>query len=244
MKPPTATRPFAVFDIDGTLIRWQLYHALADELARRGLMAADSYQQVRDARMQWKTRSHHMAFEEYENLLVRHIDELLVGLPVRDFRAACQSVVAVYKDQVYTYTRDLLRQLKDQEYLLFAISASQAEIVGLVAEYYGFDDFGGTSLEAKEGRYTGRKHLLFRDKKPKLLRQLVTKHRAHWKDSIGIGDSEGDIPMLSIVERPIAFNPTRPLSDHATTQGWEIVVERKNVIYELKATDHGYHLTA
>ena len=26
-------RPFAVFDIDGTIIRWQLYHALADELA-------------------------------------------------------------------------------------------------------------------------------------------------------------------------------------------------------------------
>ena len=32
----TKGRPFAVFDIDGTLIRWQLYHSIADTLARLG----------------------------------------------------------------------------------------------------------------------------------------------------------------------------------------------------------------
>ena len=34
---------FAVFDIDGTLIRWQLYHAIADELAKSGHIDAETY---------------------------------------------------------------------------------------------------------------------------------------------------------------------------------------------------------
>jgi HAD superfamily hydrolase (TIGR01490 family) len=238
------SRPFAVFDIDGTLIRWQLYHALADELARRGLLAADSYRQIRDARMRWKTRTSHTAFHEYETLLVQHIDKLLVGLAVSDFQAACESVVAVYKDQVYTYTRDLIRQLKDQDYLVFAISASQAEIVEPIADYYRFDDFGGTRLESKNGRYTGEKQLLMREQKPELLQQLAAKHGARREDSIGIGDSESDIPMLRVVEKPIAFNPTRELFEHAKAAGWNIVIERKNVVYELEATDGGYRLQA
>jgi phosphoserine phosphatase len=39
--------------------------------------------------------------------------------------------------------------------------------------------------------------------------------------------------MLEAVENPIAFNPNQTLYNHAKKRGWEIVVERKDVIYEL-----------
>jgi phosphoserine phosphatase len=39
--------------------------------------------------------------------------------------------------------------------------------------------------------------------------------------------------MLELVERPIAFNPNKKLCAHAKKKGWEIVVERKDVIYKL-----------
>jgi HAD superfamily hydrolase (TIGR01490 family) len=237
-----ADRPFAVFDIDGTLIRWQLYHALADELAHRGLLDDARYQKVRTARMMWKTRSHQDAFHDYEEELVSLIDASISGITLEAFNQACQAVTDVYQDQVYTYTRNLIEQLKNEGYLLFAISASQVEIIGLIAGHYGFDDYDGTHYELDQGHFTGNKTVLKRGKKPEVLRQLVTKHGATWKGSIGIGDSESDIPMLEIVEQPLAFNPTMELFDHAREHHWEVIVERKNVIYKLEDRDGQYQV--
>ena len=52
----TAGRSFAVFDIDGTLIRWQLYHAVADALVKLGHVEPGAYEEIKVARMNWKTR--------------------------------------------------------------------------------------------------------------------------------------------------------------------------------------------
>lgn len=237
-------RPFAVFDIDGTVIRWQLYHALADELARQGHLDPEEFQKVRAARMLWKKRARETSFEEYEQALVALIDKTITGIRAEDLEAACRGVIDEYKDQVYTYTRDLIRNLQAKNYLLFAISASQSQIVGLVAEYYGFDDFGGSQYEVKDGYFTGRKDLLVSQAKPEFLKQLVNKHKASWQGSYGVGDSESDIPMLDTVERPIAFNPTKQLFRHAQKHGWPIVVERKNMVYELGKRDGHYRLTS
>src|SRR5687768_2485688 len=140
-------RPYAAFDIDGTLIRWQLYHAIADELAKKGLIAPEIFSSIKNARMLWKRRSGPEAFKVYERQLVIAYEKLLLGLKYSEFKKAARSVFDQYKDQVYTYTRDLIKQLKTDNYLLFAISGSQIEIVKLVANYYGFDEYVGTIYE-------------------------------------------------------------------------------------------------
>jgi HAD superfamily hydrolase (TIGR01490 family) len=235
-------RPFAVFDIDGTLIRWQLYHALADELARRGHLDPLEFQKVREARMSWKKRAHVDSFTKYELALVELIDRAQTGIRVEELEAACQCVIDEYKDQVYTYTRDLIRKLRDKGYLLFAISASHAQIVGMVASHYGFDDFGGSIYEVKDGYFTGNKEVLRSTAKPEYLKKLIEKHHSSWDGSIAVGDSESDIPMLEIVQQPIAFNPTKKLFEHAKSKNWKIVVERKNMVYDLEKSDGKYFL--
>jgi phosphoserine phosphatase len=54
------------------------------------------------------------------------------------------------------------------------------------------------------------------------------------KKSIGVGDSEGDYAFLELVETAICFNPTMLLYRHAKRNTWKVIVERKNVIYEIK----------
>jgi phosphoserine phosphatase len=71
---------------------------------------------------------------------------------------------------------------------------------------------------------------------------LITKHGAVHQASIGVGDSESDIPMLSTIETPIAFNPTKSLYRHAMSEKWQIVIERKNVVYKLNPNDTNYIL--
>lgn len=234
-------RPFAVFDIDGTIIRWQLYHAVADALAKQGHIDKTAFNQVRQSRMNWKRRTGEDSFREYEAELVQVFDASIKGIKQRDFEHAAEYVFGEYRDQVYTYTRDLIRELKSKNYLLFAISGSPSVIVAKLAEYYGFDDYRATEYEIQDGRFTGQMDLSL-GRKPERLKDLIAKHSTSLSQSVGIGDSEGDITMLELVEKPVAFNPSKKLLTHAQHKGWQIVVERKNVIYNLESENGKYIL--
>lgn len=236
-------RPFAAFDIDGTLLRWQLYHALNDALVKRGSIDAAAFQRARDARMNWKRRSGEDAFKEYEKVLVEVFDDALSDLTVEAAEAAVGQVFSEYRDQVYTYTRDLMKELRRKGYVLFAVSGSPLFIVERFAEYYGFDDWVGTKYPTADGRFAGTKELSL-GKKHELLQDLIEKHGAIQADSLAIGDTESDIDMLAMAERAIAFNPSKKLFQHAEKQGWEIVIERKNVVYKLERTDRGTYVLA
>jgi len=54
--------------------------------------------------------------------------------------------------------------------------------------------------------------------------------------SVAMGDTDSDTPMLDLADRPIAFNPNKELFEHALQKGWEIVLERKDMIYHLGQT--------
>jgi len=234
-------KKFAAFDIDGTIIRWQLYHAVGDAMARAGMIAAADYGRVRRARMNWKQRSGEDSFHEYEQVLISVFDGALTGLAVNGLKQVVGPVFDTYKDQVYVYTRDLIHDLKQRDYLLFAISGSPSIIVSLFASYYGFDDYAATEYVVRDGHYTGEK-ILSVGRKAVLLQQLIDKHGASLASSVAVGDSEGDIPMLQMVEQPIAFNPSKGLADHAMAEGWRIVIERKNKAWALERRDGTYLL--
>ncbi len=235
------SRPYAAFDIDGTIIRWQLYHALNDSLVKRGLIDKEAFEAVRKARMDWKRRTGDDAFRDYEAEMIRVFDEYLPKLGYEDVQTAANAVIKEYKDQVYTYTRDLIHELKDSGYLLFAVSGSPRFIVEPLAAYYGFDDVVATYYPIKDGVFTGDKDLSL-GRKPELLQELIDKHAASSEGSVGVGDSGGDGPMLEMVERPIAFNPDKKLFQHAKKLGWNIVVERKNMVYRLEPGNESYIL--
>ena len=232
---------FAVFDIDGTLIRWQLYHAVVDRLAKKGLLGAGAKDRLHEARMHWKLREHADAFHAYERELIAVYASALPTLSATDFDATVAEIIQEYKGQVYTYTRDLIIELKAKNYLLLAISGSHEELVRAIAEEYGFDDWIGSTYQRKDGSFTGKAEIASFDKR-KHLNALITKHHLSLAGSYAVGDSQSDAAMLEMVEHPIAFNPDQKLFQRAKAAGWQVVVERKNVIYKLEARDGSYVL--
>jgi len=58
-------------------------------------------------------------------------------------------------------------------------------------------------------------------------------HKLTFEGSYGVGDTESDISFLKLVENPIAFNPNQNLKAAAEKEQWKIVVEKKDVIYEI-----------
>ena len=237
-------RPYAVFDIDGTLIRWQLYHALADKLVKLGAIESSEYRQVLQARRNWKSRRASNSFSQYEDAMIDLVDRSLAGMDYALFKDACLAVFERYQDQVYTFTRDLINELRKQNYLIFALSGSPADIVELVAKYYNFDDYAGSTYFVQGDLLNGKVAPLLGPAKPKQLHELIKKHDAATSGSIAVGDTASDIGMLEFVERAIAFNPEQELFNKAQASGWEIVVERKNMVYHLNYNHGSYELAA
>jgi HAD superfamily hydrolase (TIGR01490 family) len=234
-------RRFAVFDIDGTLIRWQLYHATVDQLAKNGLISSKLKNEISNLRLKWKKREHEISFKEYERGLVKIFDSIVTNISPDIFDKTVIEVVDRYKDQVYTYTRDFIKKLKEDGYFLLAISGSQKELVKLIAEYYGFDDWAGSTYERQDNVFTGKKNVISKDK-ASVLNGFIKKHNLSFNDSYGFGDTESDTAFLEMVDRPIAFNPEINLYKYAKQNGWKIVIERKNVIYKLEPQNGRYIL--
>lgn len=229
---PTTQPKFAAFDIDGTLIRWQLFHAVVHELGKQGFLPTGAHERIRAARFAWKNRITSDGFSSYETVLVELYIEALKQIDPQEYRLIVDHVFAEYKDQTFTYTRNLAAKLKQQGYLLFAISGSQQEIVERIAHHHGFDAAIGAQLVTADGVYTGEIVTPIHNKAA-ALQQLVDQYHCSYEDSYGIGDSLSDVSMLGKVTHPIAFNPDQKLYDIAKQNQWQVVVERKNVVYEL-----------
>jgi len=86
-----------------------------------------------------------------------------------------------------------------------------------------------------QDRFTGvctDEHLI--QNKANILKRIFERHpELSSEHSIAVGDTPGDIPLLEAVSRPICFNPNKLLYTHAKRMDWEVVVERKDVIYHL-----------
>lgn len=239
-----AQQKFAAFDIDGTLFRSGLYREVSYELMKMGALPADILEETTAKNREWRHRTHGNAFEEFDMLVVNRVDHSLPQLRIDDYEEAAQIVIAKRADNVYVYTRDLLKKLKADGYFLIAISGSQIELVEPFAAKYGFDAWVGQQWERGDEYFTGNT-IQTHTHKDAIIRDLMPTYDLTLTDSVAVGDSNGDTGMLELVEHPIAFNPTYELYEKAVANGWDIVIERKNMIFELsKSAEGGYMLTS
>ncbi len=237
-----AKQKFAAFDIDGTLFRSGLYREVSYELMKMGALPPGILEETTIANREWRHRTHGNAFEEFDMLVVDRVDHALSHLRIDDYEEAAQMVIDKRADNVYVYTRDLLRQLKNEGYFLIAISGSQIELVEPFATKYGFDAWVGQQWERGDEYFTGN-IVKTHTHKDIILRDLMERNNLTLKGSVAVGDSNGDVGMLSMVENPIAFNPTSELYEKAIAAGWTIAIERKNMMYTLKKK-HGSYVLA
>lgn len=237
-------KKFAVFDIDGTLFRWQLFHEIVFELIACGCIPKEAKQAIDEKMQLWRNRSHRHAFKDYEMAVVGAFAPYVAGLKTSDIEAAADKILARSGTEVYTYTRNLIEELRSQSYTLIAISGSQDEVVQRFAKLWKFDIALGQVHDVADEKYTGSipGNKLLVEQKGELLKQIVEKNDLSWKESVAVGDSLSDAQMLELVERPIAFNPNDLLFEIAQQNNWPVVVERKNMIYELESKNGTYLL--
>lgn len=225
--------PIAVFDIDGTLFRSSLFHELVECMVDKELLPQEVRAAYQDAQTKWLDRSG--SYEDYTRRMVDAFRAHIKGVPFEEVSYLAGEIVDEKKHRLYRYTRDMVLDLKARGYYLLAISWSPRFIVEAFGYELGFDKVYGFFYEVgPSGNFTGAvEDFDLITNKAAVLERAVKKAGLSLEGSIGVGDTESDIPMLELVEVPLAFNPNRALYEHAQKRGWRIVVERKDVIYEL-----------
>ena len=223
----------AFFDIDGTVFRSSLFIELVEGCIRAGVFPKQARAQYAHEYRAWQNREG--TYEEYIDAVVASFMEHIRGVYYGDFADVGRAVVAEQGKRTYRYTRDLIDDLCKKGYYIVAISQSPKTILDEFCAGYGFDKVYGRIYEiGPRDLFTGvvNEASLISDK-AKVIDRVLEKEGLTLEDSIGVGDTEGDIPLLESVATPICFNPNQKLYDHALKRGWQVVVERKDVIYTL-----------
>lgn len=227
-------QPIACFDVDGTIFRSSLLIELVEQFIKEGIFPESAKEGFDSQYAAWLAREG--SYEVYIDAMVMTFLEHIKGVHYGELADIGRRVVAVQSKRVYRYTRDLLADLKSQGYYTVAISQSPKTILDEFCAQYGFDKVYGRMYEiGPQDRFTGvctDEHLI--QNKANILKRIFERHpELDSQNSIAVGDTEGDIPLLEMVSRAICFNPNQTLYSHAKRMSWEIVVERKNVIYTL-----------
>ncbi len=218
----------AILDIDGTVFRSSLLIRLLDILTLEKVCSERVHREISKVRSQWFNRK--ITYEKYQNTLVEILKNNIAGIKQSTVRKYSRQLVKLQKSIYFDYTHKIIKKIR-KDYVLIAISGSLIETLEELNKHLKFDFVFGTKFEAKNGVYTGV--ILeepVKDKKS-FLKLFIKNNNLNMKDSIGIGDTDADIGILKLVDKPIVFNPDLELYKYAKKRKWKIVVERKNVIY-------------
>ena len=223
----------AFFDIDGTVFRSSLVIELVKGLIVQGVFPKKAGEVYAKEYQAWRNREG--TYDAYIKAVVSSYIEHIKGVHYGELADVGRIVVAEQRNYVYRYTRDLVAQLKRDNYFLVAISQSPKTILDEFCREYGFDKVYGRIYEiGPQDLFTGKMidvHLV--ENKANIVTRVLEKEDVTITDSVGVGDTEGDTALLESVQIPICFNPNSGLFEQAKRRDWKVVVERKDVIYEL-----------
>ncbi len=237
------SRQFAVFDIDGTIVRSSLMQLIVKELVNRGKLdgaaAGDIERLIHDSRQRIIDGDFGAYMNQAVTMLMNHSGGVL---SVADYEVAIQSVVLSLNSTTYVYTRQLIETLRSSSFYLIAISGSEQRAVNAISKALGFNTCAAGVFYPDDGTKLTGQVQRFAAKKDEVLKAIVEKHDLKIKGSMAIGDTSSDIDMFNLVDQPVAFNPNQALFKIAREKGWMVVLERKDVVYGLQLLNGEYVL--
>ncbi len=226
-------RKMAVFDVDGTIFRSSLLISLVNYLVATEVFPKNAERVYERAHTKWLDREGD--YEEYIQAVIEAFQKHLKGIHYGVLADAAEEVVKHEYKRLYRYTRDLITDLKQRGYFLLAVSHSPKTILDKFCPRLGFDKVYGTIYDiGPQECFTGEivdAHLIHN--KASIVRRAMEKENLVLEHSVGVGDTESDISFLEMVAEPLCFNPNKKLYTYAKRMGWKVVVERKDVVYEL-----------
>ena len=126
------------------------------------------------------------------------------------------------KYQIFPAAQDCINQHQIRGDLVILVTGSLDFIIKPLAEFLNANRSIATSLETKNGFYTGQIKALspIGEEKAKAIHNLSMELGIDLSNSYAYGDSIFDLPMLEAVGNPVVVNPDQRLKRIALKKGW------------------------
>jgi HAD superfamily hydrolase (TIGR01490 family) len=160
-------------------------------------------------------------FNAYEEFLLAP----LISIPPKTRTALKRA----YLEQVEATIRGwMVRRVawhRDQGHALLLITAANHFLAEAIAKRLQFRNILCTRAEIVRGKFTGKLQgtPAFRTGKVALLNEWLGGRGLTLAGSWGYSDSFNDLPLLNIVEHPVAVSPDARLRSHAAEMNWQVL---------------------
>lgn len=211
----------AIFDLDNTLLAGDSDHAWGEFLIEHGVADGASYRAANDR-----------FYAQYQDGTLDIFEFLAFALAplARTDRGTLDALHAQFMDErirpmVAPGTPALLARHRARGDTLVIITATNRFVTTPVARLLGVEHLIATEPEERHGRFTGRVSgtPCYREGKVTRLREWMHAHSANLHDSWCYSDSHNDLPLLELVEHPVAVDPDATLRREARARGWSII---------------------
>lgn len=215
----------AIFDLDNTLLNGDSDHAWGQFLVDQGIVQADVYQKANDYfYVQYQQGG--LNIEEYLAFalepLTQHSNQQLQQWHQQFMRDAIAPMRQAQADA-------LLAEHRAKGHFLLIITATNSFVTGPIAESLGVDHILATDPEQIDGRYTGKVAgtPCFQEGKVTRLKAWLKETGHSLEGSYFYSDSHNDLPLLKLVDHPVAVDADEQLTAYAKQHHWPILSFRE-----------------
>lgn len=211
----------AIFDLDHTLLSGDSDHAWGQFLVDKKVVNPDYYQQQNDYFYeQYKAGS--LDIFEYLDFVLKPLTEN----PINTMLALREEFIEDrIKPLITQKSRDLIAQHRAAGDDLLIITATNAFITRPIATLLGFDELIAPEPELINDQYSGRISGIpsFHQGKVTRLNMWLEEKKISLEGAYFYSDSHNDLPLLNIVDNPVAVDADEVLTDTAKRNGWPII---------------------
>lgn len=209
----------AIFDLDGTLLEGDSDYNWGQFLVDEGLVDIHAYQKAND-----KFYQDYLAgnLDIYEYLsfslapLTQFNENELISLHQRFMEQKIRPMM-------HKKSFELLQWHRAQGHFILIITATNQFVTAPIAKAFKVDDLIAPIPELKDGRYTGNIVGIpsFQEGKVTRLNAWLQEKNHTLEGSYFYSDSHNDLPLLKLVDHPVAVDPDNTLAAYAAEQGWK-----------------------
>jgi len=216
----------ALFDLDHTLLPFDSDHLWADFLARTGRAGDPQIARQRNDELLRRYDEGTLGAQEAADFM---LGLLRLGTPQELAQWQGEYMEEIILPGILPVARELVARHQDRGDLCAIVTSTNAFVTRPIADALGIRDLIATIPECDaQGCYTGRISGTASFQAGKVLRvrawlQELGLDLESFKESWFYSDSVNDLPLLEVVDHPVATNPSPALRELAKGRGWQIL---------------------
>lgn len=211
----------AIFDLDNTLLRGDSDHAWGRFLIESHIVDGEAYER--------ENERYYAQYQAGTLDIMKFLAFALRPLAMHDRAILDRWHQRYMQTKVLPMITPEARALVDKHRargdMLLVITATNRFITAPIAREFNVPYLLATEPEERDGRFTGQVAgtPCYRDGKVTRLRSWMQEHNQTLQGSWFYSDSHNDLPLLSIVDHPVAVNPDDTLRREALKRSWPIL---------------------